>query len=138
MRKNKKEAQKKKKEKLIIKKTLEEQIAKNAEDDKKILNLIINQNSSPSQNINNLYNSYNEKKIENHIRHLNKFDLEYSEISDKYNDNDSQEESKDSTNELNQSEGLYVILTYFPVSEKVEKQALRRAGRKGENGSDEL
>jgi len=62
MRKNKKEAQKKKKEKLKIKKTLEEQIAKNAEDDKKILNLIINQNSSPSQNINNLYNSYNEKK----------------------------------------------------------------------------
>ena len=104
MRKNKKEAQKKKKEKLKIKKTLEEQIAKNAEDDKKILNLIINQNSSPSQNINNLYNSYTEKKIENHMRHLNKFDLEYSEISDKYNDNDSQEESKDSTNELNQSE----------------------------------
>ena len=102
--KNKKEAQKKKKEKLKIKKSLEEQIAKNAEDDKKILNRIINQNSSPSQNINNLYNSYSEKKIENHIRHLNKFDLEYSEISDKYNDNDSQEESKDSTNELNQSE----------------------------------
>lgn len=42
------------------------------------------------------------------------------------------------SNELNQSEGLYVILTYFPVSEKVEKQALRRAGRKGKNGSDEL
>ena len=41
-------------------------------------------------------------------------------------------------NELNQSEGLNAILTYFPVSERVEKKALGRAGRKGENGSGEL
>ena len=42
------------------------------------------------------------------------------------------------SNELIQSEGLYVILTYFPVSKRVEKQASERAGRKGENGSGEL
>ena len=103
MRKNKKEDPKKKKEKLIIQRTLEEQLAKNAEDDK-FLNQILNQNSPQNQNKINLYNSFQENKIENHIRHINKFDLEYSDINGNYIKNDPQEDSKDSTNELNQSE----------------------------------
>jgi hypothetical protein len=103
MRKNKKGEQKKKKEKLKIQRTLEEQIAKNAEDDK-IINQILNQNSSQIQNNNKLYNSFQDNKLENPIRHMNKFDLDYSEINDNYNDNDSQEDSKDSTNELIPSE----------------------------------
>ena len=40
--------------------------------------------------------------------------------------------------ELEKNGGLHVILTYFPNTERVEKQALGRAGRKGENGSGEL
>ena len=40
--------------------------------------------------------------------------------------------------ELEKNGGLHVILTYFPCSERVEKQALGRAGRKGEKGSGEL
>lgn len=40
--------------------------------------------------------------------------------------------------ELERNGGLHVILTYFPCSERVERQALGRAGRKGENGSGEL
>jgi hypothetical protein len=103
MRKNKKGEQKKKKEKLKIQRTLEEQIAKNAEDDK-IINQILNQNSSQIQNNNKLYNSFQDNKLENPIRYMNKFDLDYSEINDNYNDNDSQEDSKDSTNELIPSE----------------------------------
>ncbi len=105
MRKNKKETQRKKKEKIKIQRTLEEQIAKNEEDDKKIINQIINHNSSQSQKINIIYNNtFTENKTENHVRHINKFDLKYFEINDNYNDNDSQEESKESTNELEPSE----------------------------------
>ena len=61
--------------------------------------------SSSSGNVNIKYNLINENnKIENNIKHINKFDLDYTDINDYYNDPDSREDSKDSTNEINTSE----------------------------------
>ena len=42
------------------------------------------------------------------------------------------------SNELEQKNGLHVILTFLPFSERIERQAFGRAGRKGENGSGQL
>ena len=42
------------------------------------------------------------------------------------------------SNELNDRNGLHVILTFLPFSERIERQAFGRAGRKGENGSGQL
>ena len=42
------------------------------------------------------------------------------------------------SNELEQRNGLHVILTFLPFSERIERQAFGRAGRKGENGSGQL
>ena len=39
------------------------------------------------------------------------------------------------SSQLEKNGGLHVILTFFPCSERVERQALGRAGRKGEKGS---
>ena len=39
---------------------------------------------------------------------------------------------------LEKNGGLHVILTFFPASERIERQALGRAGRKGENGSGKI
>jgi len=105
MRKNKKESKNKNKEKIFIQSPLQEQLAKNAEDDNKLLQRIINFNSSPNKYLNindNLINENN--KIEKHIKHLNKFDFAYKITNDYCNDYDSIEDSKDSTNEINTSE----------------------------------
>ena len=42
------------------------------------------------------------------------------------------------SSELEEKNGLHVILTYLPFSERIERQAFGRAGRKGENGSGQL
>ena len=98
MRKNKKEVKRKKKEKLQIQKTLQEQIAKNAEDNKNISEGMLISNFSQNKMINKNLNK--ENKIE---KYINKFDFQYSEIDDYYNDLESKEDSKDSTNELDLS-----------------------------------
>lgn len=107
MRKNKKESKKDKKGKIKFQNSLQEQIAKNAEDNKKFIDQIFEINSSPNKN-NNINIKYNlipeNNKIENPIKFTNKFDLEYNVINDYYNEYDSKEDSKDSTNEINTSE----------------------------------
>ena len=42
------------------------------------------------------------------------------------------------SSELEKRNGLHVILTFLPFSERIERQAFGRAGRKGENGSGQL
>ena len=42
------------------------------------------------------------------------------------------------SSELEKKNGLHVILTFLPFSERIERQAFGRAGRKGENGSGQL
>ena len=42
------------------------------------------------------------------------------------------------SSELERRNGLHVILTFLPFSERIERQAFGRAGRKGENGSGQL
>lgn len=102
MRTNKKNPKKSKKEKIKIQNQIQEQISKNAEDNN-IIDDILDSNSSGNKNIK--YNKIKENtKIENNIKHLNKFDIDYNNAKEFYNDNDSREDSKDSTNEINTSE----------------------------------
>jgi len=81
-----------------IQKSLQEQIAKNAEDNKNISEGMLISNFSQNKMINKNLNK--ENKIE---KYINKFDFQYSEMNDYYNDFESKEDSKDSTNELNLS-----------------------------------
>ena len=107
MRKNKKESKNDKKGKIKFKNSLQEQIAKNAEDNKKFIDQIFEINSSPNKN-NNINIKYNlipeNNKIENNIKFTNKFDLEYNDINGYYNDYVLKEDSKDSANEINTPE----------------------------------
>jgi hypothetical protein len=118
MRKNKKETKKKKKEKMQIQKSLQEQIAKNAEDNKIISEGMLISNFSQNKMIKNNFNK--ENKVE---KYINKFDFQDSEMNDYYNDFESKEDSKDSTNELNLSkEYLETDSNYnFPESKKIIK-----------------
>ena len=88
----------------IVQNSLQEQIAKNAEDDKKVVENIFNFDSPKSKNITIQYKPLPENEIENHIKYANKFDLDFNELNDYYIDYDSIEDSKDSTNEVNTSE----------------------------------
>ena len=109
---------KKKKEKMQSQKSLQEQIAKNAEDNKIISEGMLISNFSQNKMINKNLNK--ENKVE---KFINKFDFQYSEMNDYYNDFESKEDSKDSTNELNLSkEYLETDSNYnFPENKKNNK-----------------
>ena len=133
MRKNKKESKKNKKGQKN-QNVLQEQIAKNAEDDKKIIDRIFSLNSSPQKNnINNInvaYNSINEiNKSENQKKHTNKFDLDFNEINDYYYGYESKEDSKDSTNEVNTSEDNLETKNNNNKFNKPKKQKKKRKGK---------
>ena len=133
MRKNKKETKKSKKGKKN-QNSLQEQMAKNAEDDKTKINRIFSLNSSPNKNninnINTIYNSINvNNQSESQIKHINKFDLDFNEINDYYYDNDSKEDSKDSTNEINTSEEFLETTNNNYKFNKPKKKKKKRQGK---------
>ena len=104
MRKKSKKDYNKNKRGKIVQNSLQEQISKNAEDDKKVIENKFSFDSPKSKNITIQYNLIPENNIENHIKHTNKFDLDYNELNKYYIDYDSIEDSKESTNEVNTSE----------------------------------
>ena len=103
MRKNKKDYNKNKRGKQA-QNSIQEHLAKNEEDDKKIMERFYGFDSPETKNITIQYNLLHENKKENHIKHINKFDLDYGDVNDYYIENESKEDSKDSMNEINISE----------------------------------
>jgi hypothetical protein len=101
MRTNKKEFNNKKK-KVLLQKSIQEQLAKNEEDDKNIIHYI-NYNPSRNNTTNINDNTNDETKKDRKIKRINKFDLDNLEIYTNCNDCESIEDSKDSANELNKS-----------------------------------
>ena len=81
-----------KKEKLIIKYSIQEQIAKNAEDIEKVKNLLI------KPFINKIENKTYENKIENHN---NKFDMAYPYSDNRFDYSESNEDPEDQSNSEN-------------------------------------
>ncbi len=89
MRKTKEDSNFEKKEKLIIKYSIQEQIAKNAEDIENVKNPFI------KPFINKLENEFHENKFENHN---NKFDMTYTNSNNKFDYSESNEDLEDQSN----------------------------------------
>ena len=128
MRKSKKDFNKNKRGK-IVQNSTQEQIAKNAEDDKNVPENIFNFDSPKSKNITIQYNILPENGVENHIKYTNKFDLDYNELNDYYIDYDSIEDSKDSTNEVNTSEEYLEKKNNTNIFNSSKKQPKKNKGK---------
>ena len=128
MRKNKKDYNKNKRGKQA-QNSIQEQLAKNEEDDKKIMERLYGFDSPETKNITIQYNLLHENKKENHIKHINKFDLDYGDVNDYYIENESKEDSKDSMNEINISEEYLEMNSNTNKFNSSKKQKKKKQGK---------
>ena len=128
MRKNKNNYNKNKRGKQA-QNSIQEQLAKNEEDDKKIMERFYGFDSPETKNITIQYNLLHENKKENHIKHINKFDLDYGDVNDYYIENESKEDSKDSMNEINISEEYLEMNSNTNKFNSSKKQKKKKQGK---------